>query len=62
METVIDFIFWGSKVTADCDDSHEKRVSAPEIKAMANLDSILNSRDKGAQGQSHGFSSSHVWI
>ena len=45
METVIDFIFWGSKVTADCDDSHEKRISAPEIKAMANLDSILNSRD-----------------
>ena len=45
METGIDFIFWGSEITAHCDDSHEERTAAPEIKAMTNLDSILNSRD-----------------
>ena len=45
METVIDFIFLGSKITADGDCSHEiKRHLLLERKAMTNLDSIL-SRD-----------------
>ena len=46
METVTDFIFWGSKLTADGDCSHEiKRRLLLGRKAMANLDSILKSRD-----------------
>ena len=45
-ETVRDFIFWGSKITADGDCSHEtKRGLLPGRKVMANLDSILKSRD-----------------
>ena len=46
METVIDFIFWGSKITADGDGSHEnQRHLLLGRKAMTNLDSILKSRD-----------------
>ena len=46
METVTDFIFLGSKITADGDCSHEiKRRLLPGRKAMTNLDSILKSRD-----------------
>ena len=46
METVTDFIFWGSKITADGDCSHEsKRHLLLGRKAMRNLDSILKSRD-----------------
>ena len=46
METVIDFIFWGSKITADDDCSHEiKRCLLLERKVMTKLDSILKSRD-----------------
>ena len=46
METVADFIFWGSKITADGDHSHElKRQLLLGRKAMTNLDSILKSRD-----------------
>jgi len=46
METVTDFIFLGSKITADGDCSHEiKRYLLLGIKAMTNLDSILKSRD-----------------
>ena len=46
METVTDFIFLGSKITADGDCSHEtKRCLLPGRKAMTNLDSILESRD-----------------
>ena len=45
METVRDFIFWGSKITADVDCSHEiKRHLLLGRKAMTNLDSILKSR------------------
>ena len=44
METVRDFIFLGSKITADGDCSHEITCSLEE-KAMTNLDSILESRD-----------------
>ena len=46
METVRDFIFLGSKITADGDCSHEiKRCLLLERKVMTNLDSILKSRD-----------------
>ena len=46
METVADFIFLGSKITADGDCSHEiKRHLLLVRKAMTNLDSILKSRD-----------------
>ena len=46
METVTDFIFLGSKITADGDCSHEmKRLLLLGRKAMTNLDSILKSRD-----------------
>ena len=45
-ETVTDFIFWGSKITADDDCSHEiKRCLLLGRKVMTNLDSILKSRD-----------------
>ena len=45
-ETVSDFIFWGSKITADGDCSHEiKRYLLLGRKVMTNLDSILKSRD-----------------
>ena len=65
METVTDFIFLGSKITADGDCSHEiKRCLLLEGKAMTNLDSILKSRDitllTVLHSQSYGFSSSHV--
>ena len=67
METVRDFIFLGSKVTADSDYSHEiKRHLVLGRKAMANLDSTLKSRDitanKCVSSQCYGFSSSHVWM
>ena len=46
VETVSDFIFGGSKITADGDCSHEiKRLLLPGRKVMTNLDSILKSRD-----------------
>ena len=46
VETVADFIFWGSKITAEGDCSHEvKRHLLFGRKAMSNLDSILKSRD-----------------
>ena len=46
METVTDFIFLGSKITADCDYSHKiKRHLLLGRKAMKNLDSIIKSRD-----------------
>ena len=46
VETGSDFIFWGSKITADCDCSHEiKRRLLLGRKVMTNLDSIFKSRD-----------------
>ena len=64
METIRDFNFLGSKITADGDCSHEiKRCLLLGRKAMTNLDNILKSRDitdKGLSSQSYGFSSSHV--
>ena len=70
METVRDFIFGGSKITADGDCSHEiKRCLLLRRKVMTHLDSILKSRDftlpsngKGPSSQGYGFSSGHVWM
>ena len=65
MEIVRDFIFLGSKITADGDRSHEiKRRLLLGRKAMTNLDSTLKSRNyfvnKGLSSQGYGFSSCHV--
>ena len=68
METVKDFIFGGSKITADGDCSHEiKRHLLLGRKAMTNLDSILKSRDITLPTKVHivktmAFFSSHVWV
>ena len=66
VETVSDFIFWGSKITADGDCSREiKRRLLLGRKVMTNLDSIFKSRDfanKGPSSQGYGFSSGHVWM
>ena len=67
VETVADFIFLGSKITADGDCIHElKRHLLLGKKGMTNQDSILKSRhcfvSKGPCSQSSGFSSSHVWM
>ena len=66
VETVTEFMFLGSKITADGDHSHEiKRHLLLRRKTMTNLDSILKSRDlasKDPSSQSYGFSSGHVWI
>ena len=67
MQTVIDFVFLGSKTTADGDCSHEiKRRLLLGRKAMTSLDSILKSRDyfinNGPSSQSYGFSISYIWM
>ena len=67
MKTVRDFIFWGSKITADGNCSHKiKRHLLLERKAMTNLDSILKSRnitDKGPLLKAmYVFFCSHVWV
>ena len=67
METVIDFIFLGSKITVDGNCSHEiKRCLLLGRKATTNIDRVLKSRhhfaDKGPYSQSYSFSSSHVWV
>ena len=65
-ETVVDFTFLGSKITADGDCSHEmKRCLLLGRKVMANLNSILERHyfvNKGPSGQGYGFSSGHVWM
>ena len=68
METVRDFIWGGSKITADGDCSHEiKRYLLPGRKVMTNLNSILKSRDiilptKVCLVKAMFFFSSHVWM
>ena len=68
METVTEFIFLGSKITADGDCSHEiKRCSLLGRKVMTKLDSILKSRDITLPTKAHlvktlVFSSSHIWM
>ena len=68
VETVPDFVFLGSKITADGDCSHEiKRYLLLERKAMMNLDIMLKSRDitlptKVCLLKAMVFSSSYVWV
>ena len=67
VETVSDFIFWGSKITADDDCSREiKRRLLLGRQVMTNLDSILKSRGITLPTKVHhvnaGFSCGHVWI
>ena len=68
VETVSDFIFLGSKITADGDCSHEiKRRLLLGGEAMTNLDSILKKQrhyfaNKGPSSQGYGFSSGHAWM
>ena len=67
VETVSDFIFLGSKITADGGCSHEiKRRLLLGRKVMTNLDSIWKSRhyfaNKGPSSQGYGFSRGHVWM
>ena len=63
-ETVADFIFLGSKITADGACSYEiKRRLLLGRKVMTNLDNILKSFvNKGPSSQGYGFSSGHVWM
>ena len=68
VETVSDFIFGGSKITADGDSSHEiKRHLLLGRKIMTNLDSLLKSKDITLPTKVHlvkaiVFSSGHVWM
>ena len=68
LERVTDFIFLGSKITADGDCSHEiKQTLLLERKTVTNIDNILKRIDitltkKGSSSQGYGFSSSHVWM
>ena len=68
VETVADFVFLGSKITADGDCGHEiKRRLLLGRKVMTNLDSILKSQrhyfaNKGPSSQGYTFSSGHVWM
>ena len=65
VEIVRDFKFWGSKITADGDFSHEikrhlllgRKVMAKHIKKQRHYFA-----SKGSSSQSYGFSSSHVWM
>ena len=72
-ETVVDFVFWGSKITTDGECSREmKSRLLLGRKVMTNLDSILKSRDislptkvylvKAMVFQGYGFSIHHVWM
>ena len=67
-ETVSDFIFGGSQITAVGDCSHEiKRRLLLGRKVMINLDSIFKKQrhyfaNKGSSSQGYGFSSGHVWM
>ena len=68
VKIVTEFIFLGSKITADGDCSYEmKRRLLLERIAMTNVDRILKSRGitlpiKGPSSQTYGFSGSHVWM
>ena len=68
VETLSDFNFLGSKITANGDCSQEiKRHLLLGRKVMSNLDSIFKSKrhyfaNKGPSSQGYGFSSSHVWM
>ena len=70
VETVTDFVFLGSKITAECDCRHKmKRHLLLGRKAVTNIDSILKSRETPlltngciVKAKSYVFSSIHVWV
>ena len=67
MDTVTDFIFLGSKITADGDCSHEIKTLAPWKKSNDQPRQHIKRQrnyfaDKGPSSQSYDFSNSHVWI
>ena len=67
METVTDFIFLGSKITADGDCSHEIKMLAPWKKSYDQPRQHIKKQrhyfaNKGPSSQSYGFSSSYVWM
>ena len=67
MKTVRDFIFLGSKITADGDCSHEIKILAPWKKSCDKPRQHIKKQrhyfaNKGPSSQSYGFSSSHVWM
>ena len=67
METVTDFIFLGSKITADGDCSHEIKTLSPWKKRYDQPRQHIEKKrhcfaDKGSSSQSYGFSSSHTWM
>ena len=67
VETVADFIFLGSKITADGDCSHEIKTLAPWKKSYDQRRQHIQKQrhyfaNKGPSSQSYGFSSNHVWM
>ena len=67
METVTDFIFFDSKITADGDCSHEIKHLYPWKKSYDQPRQLIKKQrhyfaNKGPSSQSYGFSSSHVWM
>ena len=67
METVSDFIFWGSKITADGDCSHEIKTFVPWNKNYDQPRQLIKKQrhyfaNKGPSSQSYGLFSSHVWM
>ena len=63
VEVVTDFLFFGSKITADGGCSHEiRRPLLHGRKVMTNLDSVLKRRDKGLYNQGNGLPSGHVLL
>ena len=67
METVTDFIFLGSKITADGDCSHKIKMLAPWEKSYDRPRQHIRKQkhcfaNRDPSSQSYGFSSSHVWI
>ena len=67
VETVSDFIFWGSKITADSDYSHKIKMLAPWKKSYDQPRHHIEKQrhyfgDKGPSSETYGFPSSHVWM
>ena len=67
METVTDFIFLGSKITADSDCSHETKTLAPWKKSYDQPRQRIKKQrhyfaNKGPSSQGYGFPSGHVWM
>ena len=66
VETISDFIFWGSKITADGDCNHEIKRCLPLGSYDQPRQHIKKQRyhftNKGLSSQSYGFSSSHIWM